>query len=157
MPEEPLLGARGRRAGAREILVVIAIAICQCAGAQLGHVLVHDASAAFLVWFSTGWNVFLLLPLLARSSQQQSADEAPCNRRELSLRLLHCAPFFVLWTAANILFVQALAGLPAAIVQALFSVTPTLVAPVALRLALIAPRTALHFPDVEGPLKVPLR
>ena len=71
----------------------------------------------------------LLLPLAA----DRRVRGAACGRTLACARwwlatLSLAAPFYLLWAAANILYVQALAGLDAALVSALFSVTPALVA-----------------------------
>jgi drug/metabolite transporter (DMT)-like permease len=127
MSDEALLspgdGAPGIRI--RHILVVLVIAASQTTAAQIGAVVVHAHSAAFLVWFSTGFNVLLALPLLADRETLAAASARPLRVAAAFVRVL---PFYVLWMAANVLYVQALAGLEAALVSALFSVTPSLVA-----------------------------
>ena len=128
MTEAPLLGiAPARRIGVRHMLVVLAIAVTQCIGAQIAAVVVHAHSAAFLVWFSTGWNMLLFAPLFA-SKATRTATCAPGCARSRVTTLVFVAPFYALWLCSNMLYVQSLATLHAAIVSALFSVTPGLVA-----------------------------
>ena len=126
-----------RRPGARELAVVAAIAVCHCAGTQATQVLMRAAlspSAFFTMWFGTGWNVLLALPLLSHSQRQKLA-ESPATpgssfaAASLGHALLIVLPFYGLWVGANTMYIGAIAmQMDASLVAAIFAVTPALVA-----------------------------
>ena len=131
MPDEALLQRPGtpRAAGRREVLVVVAIALSQTAGIQLGKVVVKVFSAAFLVWFGTSFNVLLLIPfVLLRGKGALHTTAHRADESSWPWRAAFAAPFFGLWLGANFTYTLSLLSLPPPVVSALFSITPSLVA-----------------------------
>lgn len=130
MSEAPLLQqASSPRVGTRHILIVLLIAVSQASGAQIAAVVVHAHSAAFLIWFGTAWNMLLFLPLFSDSHMRNTlCRPASETFKWWAKTALQVVPFYLLWTAANILYVHALAGIAPATVSAIFSITPALVA-----------------------------
>ena len=97
MPDEALLQRPGtpRAAGRREVLVVVAIALSQTAGIQLGKVVVKVFSAAFLVWFGTSFNVLLLIPfVLLRGKGALHTTAHRADESSWPWRAAFAAPFF---------------------------------------------------------------
>lgn len=123
-----LAGRRPSGATVRQKLVVIsAIAVSQAAAAQVTAIVVKIQSPAFLVWFSTGWNA-LLLPVAFAAARHTPASLPPCRSHLAVQDAFLALPFFMLWASANLLYVEALAGLSPPLVSALFAFTPVLVA-----------------------------
>jgi drug/metabolite transporter (DMT)-like permease len=117
---------KGFSGGSPEARRHIAAALCTVAGIAVTHVaatqaaqqcVLHGVPPLFSMWFSTGWNVLLALPLLRLGTAGTS----------VSLLVVQTLPFYALWAGANTLYVAALESLTSSLTTALFSVTPALV------------------------------
>ena len=117
---------KGASGGSPEARRHIAAALCTVAGIAVTHVAATQAAQQcvlngvppfFSMWFSTGWNVLLALPLLRLGTAGAS----------VSRLVLQMLPFYALWAGANTLYVAALESLTSSLTTALFSVTPALV------------------------------
>ena len=117
---------KGASGGSPEARRHIAAALCTVAGIAVTHVaatqaaqqcVLHGVPPLFSMWFSTGWNVLLALPLLRLGTAGTS----------VSLLVVQTLPFYALWAGANTLYVAALESLTSSLTTALFSVTPALV------------------------------
>mmetsp|Transcript_18914 Transcript_18914/g.43990 ORF Transcript_18914/g.43990 Transcript_18914/m.43990 type:complete len:377 (-) Transcript_18914:82-1212(-) len=128
------------------ILVVIGIAISQCAATQFAKAAQNDfgdavESPLFMTWSSTIFNVALALPALVQSCASGEADRLGACKRQLLLPgppglwtfgrrgfLARAFLFYALWLLANYSYQYSLKLAPTGLVAALFSTTPAYVA-----------------------------
>ena len=98
---------KGASGGSPEARRHIAAALCTVAGIAVTHVAATQAAQQcvlngvppfFSMWFSTGWNVLLALPLLRLGTAGAS----------VSRLVLQMLPFYALWAGANTLYVLSL-------------------------------------------------
>ena len=117
---------KGTAGGGPQARRHIAVALCIVAGIAVTHVAATQAAQQcvlngvppfFSMWFSTGWNVLLALPLLRLGTAGTS----------VSRLVWQVLPFYALWAGANTMYVAALGSLTSSLTTALFSVTPALV------------------------------
>ena len=117
---------KGTAGGGPEARRHIAAALCTVAGIAVTHVAATQAAQLcvlngvppfFSMWFSTGWNVLLALPLLRLGTAGTSVPRL----------VWQVLPFYALWAGANTMYVAALGSLTSSLTTALFSVTPALV------------------------------
>jgi len=121
-----------RRRLRSSVCIVTGIAVTHVCGTQLAQRCVHypQLTPMLLVWFATNCNLLLLTAQLCRRREMPPLL-GPWAESPGRLALL-AAPFFVLWTGANGLYIQALSELSSSLIVSIFSVTPAFVAVLAL-------------------------
>ena len=116
------------------LFIVAGIAATHVGATQASqYCVLNGVPPFFSMWFSTGWNVLLALPLLRQNTRARPAPSVLEPRSEghrwaWPTRLVwRVVPFYSLWAGANTLYVAALGRITSSLTTALFSVTPALV------------------------------
>ena len=116
------------------LFIVAGIAATHVGATQASqYCVLNGVPPFFSMWFSTGWNVLLALPLLRPNTRARPAPSVLEPRSEghawawPTRFVWRVVPFYSLWAGANTLYVAALGRITSSLTTALFSVTPALV------------------------------